>query len=181
LYTNIISLSGSAAETSFEFAPVTTTILGWHTTVVDGRPTQATTQRFPKADEVMVAKPGEILKQITIDTQTVFLLMTHNYYYDLALLKELLPQYCKYIGMLGPKKKLERMLDDLQKEGIVLDEKQLANIYSPVGLDIGAETAEEIAVSIIAEIKAVFSSRPGTFLREKHAPIHVSPQQLPIH
>ena len=145
-----------------------TSILGWHTTVADGRQTHATTQRFPKADRVLVAKPAEVLPQVEADTQTVFLLMTHNYNYDLALLPELLIKDCAYIGVLGPKKKLDRMLNDLNDRGIVLNERQRSKIYSPVGLDIGAETAEEIAVSIVSEIKAVLAGRSGTSLKEKN-------------
>ncbi|MEJ7912478.1 MAG: XdhC/CoxI family protein [Chitinophagaceae bacterium] len=152
-----------------------TAILGWHTTVVDGRHTHATKQRFPTANKVLVAKPGEVLDQVDVDDQTVFLLMTHNYNYDLALLQELLKRHCRYIGILGPKKKLERMLTDLQTEGILLNEQQRACIHSPVGLDIGAETPEEIALSIIAEIKAVLSARGGSSLKDKTDTIHQRP------
>ncbi len=149
-----------------------TAILGWQTTVVDGRSTHATLQRFAKANKVLVAKPGEVLREVDIDDRTVFLLMTHNYNYDLALLKELLLQNCRYIGILGPKKKMERMLTDLQTEGTELTARQRASIHSPVGLDIGAETSEEIALSIIAEIKAVLSARGGKPLRDQEASIH---------
>jgi xanthine/CO dehydrogenase XdhC/CoxF family maturation factor len=155
-----------------------TSILGWQTTVVDGRSTHAVQHRFPRANKVFVLKPGEVLQEIKTDAQTVFILMTHNYNYDLALLKELLGEDCKYIGILGPKKKMDRMFSDLSEEGIVLNEEQRKNIYSPVGLDIGAETAEEIAVSIVAEIKAVCEKRQGGFLRDKALPIHGRPQQI---
>lgn len=81
-----------------------TSILGWHTTVVDGRPTHANSKRFVKADKVLVANPAEILPQVYIDSQTVFVLMTHNYNYDFALLLQLITQDCVYIGILGPRK-----------------------------------------------------------------------------
>jgi len=155
-----------------------TSILGWHTTVIDGRATHATAYRFASANRVMVLKPVDVLKQVQIDARTLFLLMTHNYNYDLALLKEILLHDCKYIGILGPKKKMDRMIADLGEEGIVLNEEQLKNIYSPVGLDIGAETAEEIAVSIVAEIKSVFAGRQGSSLRDKRLPIHGHEQQI---
>jgi len=157
-----------------------TSILGWHTTVVDGRQTHATAQRFPKADKVMIAKPAEILQQVEVDTQTVFLLMTHNYNYDLVLLKELLTKDCKYIGILGPKKKLDRMFSELNDEGIKVDEKSRAIIYSPVGLDIGAETSEEIAVSIVAEIKTVLAGKSGISLKEKEVSIHSHSAEIPV-
>lgn len=149
-----------------------TSILGWQTTVVDGRRTHATANRFPQAHKVLAVKPEEVLKQIETDAQTVFLLMTHNYNYDLALLKALLEADCGYVGVLGPKKKMQRMWEEVEADGIIATEEQRKKIYSPVGLDIGAETAEEIAVSIVAEIKAVLSGRDGGLLKDKQTAIH---------
>jgi xanthine/CO dehydrogenase XdhC/CoxF family maturation factor len=100
--------------------------------------------------------------------------MTHNYNYEIALLKELLPTSLPYIGILGPKKKLERMLAEIEDAGIHISEEQLSRIYGPVGLDLGAEGAEEIALSVVSEIKAVLSSRQGYSLKHKSAPIHTS-------
>lgn len=156
-------------------------MLGWHTTVVDGRPHHATSERFGKADKVLVARPEEVLGQVTTDTQTLFLLMTHNYNYDLALLKNLITRGFSYIGILGPGKKLDRMLGELQEEGMRLSQEQLMAIHSPVGLDIGAETAEEIAVSIVAEIKKVLSGRSGGALKDKQDPIHGRPAIISTH
>jgi len=153
-------------------------VLGWHITVVDGRVGHATKKRFPKADKILVAKAGDVLSQIQTDSQTFFTLLTHNYNYDLALLKELIfLDDCTYIGALGPRKKLERMFGDLTLEGIEVTDAQKSRIYGPVGLDIGAETAEEIALSILAEIKAVLNGRKGISLREKAEPIHSRPEQ----
>lgn len=146
--------------------------LGWDVRVVDGRSTHAKPQRFVSACQVLVSKPEKVLEQIPIDDQTVFVMMTHNYNYDLAMLKALLLRKVTYIGMLGPKKKLDRMLDELRDDGIELTEEQLNRIYGPVGLEIGAETAEEIALSIIAEIKAVLSGKSGGSLRQKQDVIH---------
>ncbi len=146
--------------------------LGWKVTVVDGRGTHAKPERFTAACQVLVSKPEKVVEQIAIDSQTVFVMMTHNYNYDLAMLKVLLQRKVIYIGMLGPKKKLERMLDELRDNGIVLTDEQLNSIYGPVGLEIGAETAEEIALSIIAEIKAVLSNKTGGLLRNKQDVIH---------
>jgi xanthine/CO dehydrogenase XdhC/CoxF family maturation factor len=132
-------------------------------------------------DRVLVARPEKVLDQLTTDAQTIFLLMTHNYNYDLALLKDLVTRSFQYIGVLGPRKKLDRMLTELQEGGLILNEEQLASIHSPVGLDIGAETAEEIAVSIVAEIKAVLSGRSGGPLKEKRDSIHSRQTILPSH
>jgi xanthine/CO dehydrogenase XdhC/CoxF family maturation factor len=147
-------------------------MLGWEARIVDGRNTHAKPERFTSACQVLVSKPEHVLEQIPIDKQTAFVLLTHNYNYDLAMLKELLKRNVEYIGLLGPKKKLERMLDELKSQGMNLTKEQLDSIYGPVGLEIGAETAEEIAISIIAEIKAVFSGKSGTLLRDSHDYIH---------
>jgi xanthine/CO dehydrogenase XdhC/CoxF family maturation factor len=148
------------------------TILGWQTTIVDGRPTHANKQRFRKAHQVIVGKPAEAMKQLVIDERTVAVLMTHNYNYDLAMMGLLLQSKCSYIGSLGPKKKLDRMLAELEDQGFSFIEDQFANIYGPTGLDIGAETAEEIALSILAEIKAVLAHRQGNSLRDRTDVIH---------
>ena len=148
-------------------------VLGWDVTVVDGRTGHATRQRFPKAGKVLVSRAEDVLKHITVDERTFVVLMTHNYNYDLALLKQLLRvDACQYVGALGPKKKLERMYSELESEGMVITDLQKAKVYGPVGLDIGAETSEEIALSVLAEIKAVLGRRVGFSLREKQEPIH---------
>jgi xanthine dehydrogenase accessory factor len=146
--------------------------IGWEPSVVDGRNTHAKPERFVSACQVLVSKPENVLEKIFIDEHTVFVLMTHNYNYDLAMLKALLEKNAKYIGVLGPKKKLDKMLDELKEQGIEITPEQLDSIYGPVGLEIGAETAEEIALSIIAEIKAFFAGKKGTSLRENTDFIH---------
>lgn len=147
-------------------------MLGWESRVIDGRSSHARPERFEKSCQVLVSKPENVLEQIFIDEQTVFVLMTHNYNYDKAMLKVLVEKKVAYIGMLGPKKKLDRMLQELKDEGITLSDEQKENIFAPVGLDIGAETAEEIAVSIIAEIKVVLAGKTSQSLRNIQVPIH---------
>jgi len=151
-------------------------VLGWESTVVDGRPSYAKKERFTSACQVLVSKPENVLDKLTIDDQTVFLLMTHNYNYDLAMLRALLHKDVFYIGSLGPRKKLDRMLNELSEEGITLSEKQRSMIYGPVGLDIGAEAPEEIALSILAEIKAVLAGKQGQSLRTTSEEIHARSQ-----
>lgn len=151
-----------------------TSLLGWEITIGEGRATHATKKRFPEAKNVFVVKPEQLLENISIDAQTYFVLITHNYKYDLAVLKLLVQTNCNYIGILGPKTKLNRMLDDLNSEGIQLTEEKLTTIYGPIGLDLGAETAEEIALSIVAEIKAVMSGKQGVSLKYKAEKIHSS-------
>jgi xanthine/CO dehydrogenase XdhC/CoxF family maturation factor len=147
-------------------------ILGWEVKVVDGRNTHAKTDRFINACQVLVSKPEAVLSQIAIDKRTCFVLMTHNYPYDMKMLKALLDTNVTYIGLLGPKKKLHKMLEEYKQEGLHITDEQLARIYGPIGLEIGAETAEEIAASIIAEIQAVFTGKSGGMLKWKKEFIH---------
>ena len=98
--------------------------------------------------------------------------MTHNYNYDMEMLYPLVQKKVGFIGMLGPKKKLERMIGELEEQGIHLTEQEMSTIYSPVGFDIGAETSEEIALSILSEIKAVLSGKQGFSLNNNKGTIH---------
>lgn len=164
----IVVGAGNDAQPLVEMA----SLLGWSIVVVDGRPVYSTQQRFPKASKISLTKPADILSAINIDEQTAVVLMTHNYNYDLIALQQLINTKCKYIGVLGPKKKLYKMTDELNENGTDISDEIMQNIYGPVGLDIGAETAEEIALSIIAEIKAVFEQRQGASLKEKTTAIH---------
>jgi hypothetical protein len=88
------------------------------------------------------------------------------------MLKALLPMNCSYVGLLGPLKKRDRMIDELREEGVQITEEMLKKVFGPTGLEIGAETAEEIALSIVAEIQAVFSGKNGSSLRTKKEVIH---------
>jgi len=147
-------------------------MMGWYITLLDGRPSHATCQRFPSVNQILVAEAGQALSKIAVDERTVFVLMTHNYNYDVVLLEQLLGMKVPYIGVLGPRKKLDRMLLELKSGDRLREFTGFDNIYGPVGLDIGAETAEEIALSVVAEIKAVLSGKPGKPLRNKADSIH---------
>ncbi len=147
-------------------------LLGWEITVADGRTSHVNATRFPQASQLIVAPATGIITKMSIDPWTVFVLMTHNYSYDLTLLKELMHSATIYIGSLGPKTKLLRMFDDIHRAGITITESQKDKIYGPVGLDIGAETSAEIALAIVAEIKAVLSDRPGVPLKFLTTKIH---------
>lgn len=146
-------------------------VLGWYVTLIDGRANYAVPARFPLAKKIIIAKPEQALAQLNIDSRTIFVLMTHNYNYDMAMLKQLLPMQLTYVACLGPKKRLNRMLDELREEGLNITDQQLQSIYGPAGLDIGSETSDEIALSILSEMQAVLKKRNGMPLREK-AVIH---------
>lgn len=149
-------------------------VLGWDITIVDGRNNYAVSERFLQARRVIVARPEEVLSYIEINEWTAIVMMTHNYNYEMALLKELSSQSFNYLGILGPKKKLDRMLSELKEQGVTFNNEQLSHLHGPVGLDIGSEGAEEIALSVLAEIKAVLSNRNGYSLKYKADPIHIS-------
>lgn len=106
------------------------------------------------------------------DDRTVAVLMSHDYKTDYGNLKKVLPARLPYIGLLGPRKRTERMLEDLEKEHYRIFPVQLDTLHGPAGLDLGATTPEAIALSIASEIQAVFGERSGGFLRERNAPIY---------
>ena len=146
------------------------TSLGWRVRVVDGRPGLAQATRFPEAEAVRVV-PVDQVANLPIDNSFA-LLMTHNYYYDLAALQHLLDAPTPYIGLLGPRKKYLRLLEELQKTTPDAAQRLEQRLHSPIGLNLGAETPEEIALSIISEIQAVLTSRSAGFLRDSPHPIH---------
>ena len=144
--------------------------LGWRVQVIDGRPAQAQPARFPEAEAVRVVPLAQVAS-LPHDGRFV-LLMTHNYHYDLAALRWLLPQPPAYVGLLGPRKKYERLLQNLEKDTPDAATRLRPCLHSPIGLDLGGETPEEIALSIVAEIQAVVAGRSAGFMRESGRPIH---------
>ena len=149
--------------------------LGWHVTVVDPRPAFATTARFPEADAVIVARPEELATRVSLDERTVAIVMTHHYAHDVPLLRQLLPQPLAYIGLLGPRKRAEKILGDLAAQGLALTPAMRARLHAPVGLDLGGDTPEAVALAILAEAQAVLSDRDARPLRERSKPIHDQP------
>lgn len=159
--------AGQDAVPIAEFAKV----LGWHVTVVDCRANPLSRERFATSDQVILAR-RERLDCLAIEPETVAVIATHNYYDDLEALKVLLPASIRYTGLLGSKQRTKRLLQELQQDTTYTD-VQLAKLYAPVGLDIGAETPEEIALSIITEIKAFMSGRFGGSLRTRNKRTHM--------
>ena len=146
--------------------------LGWRVAIVDHRPAWTTVDRFPEAEEVLVGRGDDIPARFFEDSNSVAVVMNHNYDIDRELLRRLLGSACRYVGLLGPKSRTEKLLDELRRQGIKFTEGQLERLYAPVGLDIGASTPEGIALSIVAEIQAVLSGRSGGPLRNRKAPIY---------
>ena len=144
-------------------------ILGFEVVLLDGRKNLATKSRFPTASQIIQGTAEEVVDQLETDIYTVALLMTHNFEYELVVLENLLSRMIPYIGILGPKKKTDKLVERLHLKGI---EVSMDNIYAPIGLEIGAESSEEIALSILAEIQAVLKGKQPIFLRDKKGPIH---------
>jgi xanthine dehydrogenase accessory factor len=146
--------------------------LGWRVVVADERRAMLSRERFPEAT-ALVNVPAERLGQaVRLDAHTSAVVMSHNYLRDMGYLRALLGTEIAYLGMLGPQLRAQRLLGDLEREGIRASEADLARIHAPAGLDIGADGPEEIAWAIVAEILATFRRRPGGPLRERPGRIH---------
>ncbi len=137
--------------------------LGWRVTVVDHRPDHARPERFPGATVRLAAYDADE----ELGSHDAAVVMSHHYERDVARLRTLLAAGVPYVGVLGPRRRTDRMVGDLGAS-----EADAARLYAPVGLDIGAETPDEIALAIVAEIQAVNAGRRGGPLRERSGAIH---------
>lgn len=145
--------------------------LGWRVTVADPRPDYASAARFPTA-RVVVAPAAELVARAAPSPDALAVVMTHRYLNDVPVLRELLPRESAYVGLLGPKRRAERILADLAQDGLSLTAEQRTRFHAPVGLDLGADTPEEVALSILAEMRAALARRDARPLRERASPIH---------
>ena len=152
-------------------------LLGWNVTVVDDRPAFLNRERFPEAHGfASVDDPSEVAEAITVDARTFVVVMTHNFLRDKSYLRGLLTTDARYVAMLGPAARTQRLLMELEEEGTPITEERRSRIHGPAGLDLGAEGPEEIAQAIIGEIVAVRRGRDGGFLKERPTPIHDRPR-----
>lgn len=147
-------------------------LLGWRTVVADARASFATPERIPSAGELLLLWPDEALAHVEPDLGTAIVVLTHDDKFDLPMIRGALASDAFYIGWIGSRRNQERRRGLLREEGITDDE--LARISGPTGLDIGANTPAETAVSILAEILAARSSRDGGRLRDRQDRIHAS-------
>jgi xanthine/CO dehydrogenase XdhC/CoxF family maturation factor len=164
----VIFGAGDDAQPLVRFAMA----LGWQVTVVDPRPALASRERFPEADATINARPEEVPARVALGIDSLAVIMTHHYRHDLPLLRELLPHPLAYLGLLGPRKRAERILSDLAADGFAVTPEMRARLHAPVGLDLGANNAEEVALAILAEMLAVLAGRDAHPLRERNQPIH---------
>jgi len=146
--------------------------LGWNVSVTDECVAHIAPIFFPTADKLSLCQREFIDRDFEITPYTACVLMSHNYEYDRDVLKKLLKSDTPYIGILGPRKRFDKMLKEFSEVGITLKDSDLQRIHSPIGLDIGAEAPDEIALSIVSEIQSKFSNRSGGFLKYHSGPIH---------
>jgi len=146
-------------------------LLGWTAIVADARAKFATRERIPSADELIVAWPEEAFAQVQPDHQTAIVVLTHDDKFDEPALLAALGSEAFYIGALGSRRNQERRRERLLEAGA--SETELDRIMGPCGLDIGADTQDETALAILAEILAVRAKRGGGFLKDAKQRIHV--------
>ncbi len=139
-------------------------VMGYRVTVIDARAKFATPERFPEADELIVAWPDEAMSKLVVDGSTYVVILTHDPKFDLPALRSVLGKEAGYIGAIGSRKTNQNRFDALRKEGFPDD--QLARVHGPIGLDLGSRGAEETALGILAEITAVRFGGSGASKRE---------------
>lgn len=147
--------------------------LGWAVTLVGAKAAEELAERFPAADaHVFLMHPEEASEQLSFDARTAGVTMNHQYERDKALLGTLLASPAAYVGALGPRERTEYIASELKDEQPGLSDDAFEKLHGPVGLDIGTETPEEIALAIVAEVQATLSGRSAQKLREREGSIH---------
>ncbi|HUF31480.1 MAG TPA: XdhC family protein [Gemmatimonadaceae bacterium] len=144
--------------------------VGFRVVVADRRPGLLTADRFPSSVRLLETDAARLSERVVLDADSFAVVMTHHFADDTDYLRALLRSPARYLGVLGPRQRMERILGILREEGPV-DESR---IFGPVGLDIGTDGAEQVALSTLAEILAVRSGRGARSLRDRRAPIHAS-------
>jgi xanthine dehydrogenase accessory factor len=148
-------------------------LVGWTSVVADARARFATPERLPSADEILVAWPEDAFAQVRPDAGTAVVVLTHDDKFDLPALKAALESEAFYIGALGSRRNQERRRERLLQEGV--SEAAFDRIAGPSGLDIGAASSAETALSVLAEMLATRAGRPGGSLRDAKTRIHAEP------
>lgn len=147
--------------------------LGWSVTVTDECVAHIVPVFFPDADNLSLCQRHFVEHNFKITANTACVLMSHNYDYDRDVLKTLLKTEARYIGILGPRKRFDKMQKEFANQNILLSDNDWDRIHAPIGIDIGAEAPDEIAIAIIAEIMGKFTNREAGFLKYRKAPIHL--------
>jgi len=144
--------------------------LGWNLTVIDHRPVVPEHEaRFPGARLIECAEPRKLDECVTLDDRTAVVVMSHHFARDSEYVRALLASNVAYIGVLGPRARSKRMLAALGADGAP---REVERLFAPIGMDVGGDGPEAIALSIVAEISAVLTSREPGHLRDRQAPMH---------
>jgi xanthine dehydrogenase accessory factor len=146
--------------------------LGWRVTIADPRPSKPTHARFPGAAGFVLGPAEELVARASPAPGSLAVVMTHHYRHDLPLLRHLLPLPLAYLGLLGPRVRADRLLAEISAGGLAITPAMRSRLHAPVGLDLGADSPEEVALSIIAEMRASLAGRDARPLRERSLPIH---------
>ena len=151
--------------------------LGWRVEVVDDRDAFLKPHRFPEATRFVKTDPIDAAGAAGVDDRTFVVVMSHNFLRDKDYLRSFLGTKIRYIGMLGPSARLERVLAQLKREGFEPNENDLGVVHGPAGLDLGGDGPDEVAWAIVAEVMAVWNGRRGGFLKDRSGPIHQRPRE----
>jgi xanthine dehydrogenase accessory factor len=152
---------------------------GFRVTVVGFRGAKAKADRFPDAAAVRSTSPARMREAVDFDSDTYVVVATHNFVDDRIAVEELLETPVPYVGLMGPRERFEELLDDLADDGVTPTESDLARIYTPVGLDLGAGSPHGIAISVVSELLAVCNGHDPGHLRDREGPIHDRLELLP--
>jgi xanthine dehydrogenase accessory factor len=151
--------------------------LGWRVEVVDDRDSFLKPHRFPEAARFVKTEPIDAAQEAGVDDRTFVVVMSHNFLRDKDYLRSFVGTNARYIGMLGPSARLDRLLAELKREGFQPNPSDMAVVHGPAGLDLGGDGPEEVAWAIVAEIMAVWNGRPGGSLKNRSGPIHERPRE----
>ncbi len=154
--------------------------LGWRVEVADDRAVFLTSERFPEATGFVQTEPADVAEAARVDRRTYAVVMSHNFMRDKDYLRALLGSPTPYIGMLGPRERFDKLLNELRREGYEANPDDLRVVHSPAGLDVGAEGPEEIAWAVTAEVLAAKNARPAGFLKDRPGPIHDLPHAAEV-
>ncbi|HEY0548012.1 MAG TPA: XdhC family protein [Verrucomicrobiae bacterium] len=148
--------------------------VGFNVTVIDPRQRLSSRRLFQEADAVLLCPPEDALPQIQVDDRTVAVVMNHHFERDQETLSALSHVSLNYVGTLGPKRRRDRMLNGLKEAGVFISDDFVQTLHGPAGLDIGAKTPEEIALSIMAEILSVLNGRNAKPIRERESTLAIA-------
>ncbi|MEP6836197.1 MAG: XdhC family protein [Gemmatimonas sp.] len=146
--------------------------LGWRVTVIDHRQSLLAELKLPDSARRLVRRAEQGLNDLPLDGRTLVAILTHIFETDAAWLHRLLGSPLAYVGVLGSRNRAARLIEQLKKTGLTVTGEMQRRLFAPIGLDLGGESPESIALAGVAEMEAVLHDRPGGFLRARQSPIH---------